>query len=110
MGIIFYISHQSDPIGGFTIPVNDKVIHGGEYFVIHYLAMRAFQYSSTLFIKNKYVMWSLIFSLLFAMSDELHQLCIVGRDGSYFDFCADAIGIIISMYLFSNYTYKGVVQ
>lgn len=93
MGIIFYMSHQSDPTPGVSIPVSDKLIHFGEYFVLQVLAIRAFCYSPVEKLDTKRIILSILFSCVFAMSDEYHQLFVPGRDCSFFDFLANAAGL-----------------
>lgn len=53
---------------------------------------------------DKPYLYSFIFSLLYACSDEFHQFFIKGRNCSIFDVCIDSIGII---FMLSNiYIYK----
>lgn len=44
---------------------------------------------------------SVLFCLLYAVSDEVHQMFVPNRDASKFDFIADAFGIaVVHVYCF----------
>ncbi|RKY37816.1 MAG: VanZ family protein, partial [Candidatus Omnitrophota bacterium] len=42
---------------------------------------------------------SFIFSILYAISDEIHQTFIPGRNASVKDVVADCVGILIGLYI-----------
>ncbi len=45
------------------------------------------------------VWFVLLFGALFAVSDEIHQSFVPGRDPDFFDWLADCVGISISLLL-----------
>ena len=100
--VIFYLSHQSEPLGGITVPLSDKIIHFFEFFLLVFLAMRAFHQSPWERIRKHFLLVSIIFSFFYAFSDEFHQSFISNRESSIFDFCADSFGIIVGSYIFRN--------
>ncbi len=53
---------------------------------------------------------SLVFSLAYAASDEVHQSFVPGREMSLMDWVADAVGILISSYVCYIKTFKHKVS
>ena len=102
VAVIFYLSHHSEPLGGVAVPLNDKIIHFFEFFILVFLAMRAFRKNPWEWIRKHFILVSIIFSFLYAFSDEFHQSFIAHRDSSIFDVCADSFGIIAGAFIFRN--------
>lgn len=71
-----------------------KIAHIFEYFV---LSCFVFIFLFT-FDRNEYFLLaiSIVFSLLYAISDEIHQLFVPGRAGLFTDVLIDLIGIILA--------------
>jgi len=92
MAVIFYLSSLPPKVkvGGFDFP-----IHIIEYIPLGILSLLWFKEKR---FKNPFL-FSFIFSLLYAISDEIHQLFIPGRNASIKDVVADCIGIIVGLYL-----------
>lgn len=106
-------SNQSNTIATilysiFNIESNSNVIvivrkcaHVSEYFV---LGVLTFNLASKYGVKLTYL-FSFLFCILYASSDEFHQLFVPGRVGSITDIFIDMIGIITAlliMYLFNK--------
>ncbi|MEI6578324.1 MAG: VanZ family protein [Eubacteriales bacterium] len=72
-----------------------KIAHGLEYFG---LAILIFNASYQTWQKSK-PYFSFIFTLLFAISDEIHQIFVPGRACRFFDVCVDSIGAIAGILL-----------
>ena len=70
----------------FDVPVR-KCAHFLEYFI---LGVLVFFTLNSYGIKNKYIMIMLCF--LYASSDEIHQLFVLGRSGSLIDVLLDTLG------------------
>ncbi|MBU1863320.1 MAG: VanZ family protein [Candidatus Omnitrophica bacterium] len=104
LSVIFYISHQSDPAGGFTLPVSDKIIHCIEFLLLPFFTIRAFRRCPAEKIRRNFLLFTIIFSLLYAASDEFHQWFIPNRQCSFFDLIADYFGIGIGAFIFRNNT------
>lgn len=66
-----------------------KFAHFTEYAVLGF-----FIYPALSFLKPKamQIVWSFIYCLLFAMSDEYHQLFVAGREGKITDVAIDFVG------------------
>lgn len=83
----------------------DKLIHVGEYYIFGILLCRSafkwnFDYKSMTFI-------AIIFSIgaFYALSDEIHQLYVPGRDGNIYDWFADILGLAVGLatvYIFTK--------
>ena len=75
-----------------------KYSHFIEFFVLEILLLSMF----SCFIKVDFKIYiiSLIFCLLYAFSDEIHQLYVIGRSAQVMDVCIDFCGSIIGSILF----------
>lgn len=133
MIIIFYLSHQpgttssglSDEITltivsvlKTFIPVNDlnlnflkllirKLAHLSAYTVLGYLVINALKRHMTVNIKS--IGMAFLICLLYAISDEVHQLFVPDRSGEVKDVMIDSVGAIfgISIYILQlRYTRK----
>jgi len=105
MSFIFSLSSRQriglseEYIINFTI---FKSLHVIEYAVLYFLFLRAFLTSLS---KNKHraFIYAAVASLMFAMSDEFHQLYVPTREGSFRDIGIDSIGIgLCFMYTENN--------
>ncbi len=65
-------------------------IHIDGHFML-FLILFVFYYKAT-----KDIVKSMLFTILFAISDEYHQRFTLGRDSSVFDICVDTLGAFIS--------------
>ena len=54
-------------------------------------------------IDIKYLIYAFIFCLLYACSDEVHQLFVVGRSGNIIDVIIDSIGSIFGILCYYGY-------
>ncbi len=78
----------------------DKFVHFLEYGIYAYLLMLATRFSRFLRPIRYAVVFSLVWGLFYAGTDEVHQLFVPGRDCSFFDFVADAVGIVLGIWIF----------
>ena len=96
MGVIFYASSISaDNIPRFDVPNIDKFFHLIEYFILGFLLVRAFTYSST---NPKYIfifIAAVIIGSLYGALDGFHQRFVPGRMCDIFDLLSDFIGSAI---------------
>lgn len=73
----------------------DSIFHLIEYTLFGFLLHQSFKEDTLLSISP---IWNtFIFGLLFAISDELHQNYVPGRNMSFVDLCFDFIGINIGL-------------
>lgn len=107
LAAIFYLSHQpSVEIIPPLFPMQDKVLHAIEYFLLFASLLlnkdlcKGFHPLPTIFAAGS----------LWALSDEIHQSYVPGRDCSAGDFLADIVGmgtcLLIYLYLFYDSEYS----
>ncbi len=84
---------QNDIIETFTLPIR-KLAHITEYFILGilvFLTLKEFN------CRNIYII--ILICFLYAVSDEVHQLFIPGRSGSFIDVLIDSFGSTLSVLL-----------
>ncbi|MBQ6381177.1 MAG: VanZ family protein [Clostridia bacterium] len=77
---------------GFTDFFIRKAAHMLEFAALGFFSCFAFAYS---FRKVKHFAWGLLFSFVYAASDEIHQLFVPGRAGQVRDIFIDLAGAVI---------------
>lgn len=91
------IDFNSEVIDIMTFVIR-KLAHFTLYFVLGILIFILLnEYSMSL---SKRVICSIMLCLIYACSDEIHQLFVVGRDGKIFDVFIDMIGSLSSIFIF----------
>ncbi|MCK4648089.1 VanZ family protein [bacterium] len=96
-GLIFTISSFPLPPPKVEIPFVDKFIHLIEYGILGFLFYRALKVSRL--AKQVFVL-AIIFSILYALSDEIHQYFVPGREFDLWDLAADSLGVVfVALYL-----------
>mgnify|MGYP001606221535 CR=1 FL=1 len=95
MGVIFIFSSipnlKTDLKEDFLLR---KIAHMLEFAILTFLFFRALS-KENLNIK-KIIIYSIIFALFYALTDEYHQTFIQGRQGALRDVGIDSIGILIA--------------
>lgn len=101
--LIFYLSAQPTipTLWPPLFPHQDKIAHWIEYMVFGWVALKAF-----IPVTLKGVFSNLLFSPLYAASDELHQSFVPGRSCSLADWVADSIGILTSLIIYHRHKLK----
>ena len=102
MGVIFYLSNQPG-VGGnsynLIVYTERKIAHVGEYFILTLLLVRCGWLKN---LRPARIIFSAMFvALLYAATDEWHQLYIPGREGKLTDVGIDFVGIVIAAVLVS---------
>jgi len=101
MAVIFVFSAMPGTVSGSAMPFNQllerKGAHIFEYLVLFLLAFNAFRLAYPRERSGFQTMLAVTFSLLYAFSDETHQLLVPGREGKLSDVGIDTIGIVIGM-------------
>lgn len=98
--LIFHLSSRETIPAPPLFPHQDKVMHLAEYAPFGWLSLKAFMPATPVGL-----LASVGFSLAYAASDEMHQSFVPGRDASIMDWLADAVGILISGYIYGR-SYK----
>lgn len=106
MTIIFVLSSRQSINVSDTKAVNFslfKTLHILEYAFLYFLLFRAFRKSLKKQNQNKALIFAMIVSLLYAVSDEIHQSFTPTREPSIRDITFDAIGIYLMFQYTKNY-------
>lgn len=107
--IVMMIVSFLEKISGLTI--NDSVIsimcfmirklaHFTLYFILGLISILILN-EYNLSIKHK-IIYATMFCLIYACSDEIHQLFVSNRNGSLLDVGIDMLGVIFPIFIFSN--------
>ncbi len=75
-----------------------KLGHFIEYLILGVLVMNAFKKCG--YKNNKILCYSIIFCILYASSDEIHQLFVPGRGGQVKDVIIDSFGAMVGITLY----------
>lgn len=93
-GLIFALSSYSNPLldPGWDVPNIDKVYHMLEYAVLACLLIRALRLTFPARPMVRLIIWGVVLTALYGLTDELHQAFTPGRNMSVYDALADAVG------------------
>lgn len=78
----------------------DKLAHLAEFSVLGYLTARTCYFSGVAWLNAHFALATLTFGLLYAASDEWHQLHVPGRLASPYDVMADVLGVLLGLFIF----------
>jgi len=99
-GVIFWLSgipNLSTNLGFWDVILR-KIAHITEYFILTLLLYHAFK--NTFALKLYFlIFWPAALSLIYAISDEIHQLFVPTRNGSLEDVLIDSVGICLFLVL-----------
>lgn len=94
MGFIFFLSSQPH-LPRYPYPLIDlllkKAAHLFEYAILAILLHRA--------VGNGSGRWVLLIGGLYALSDELHQSFVPGRNAGLLDLAFDTLGLFLGLYM-----------
>ena len=84
----------------------DKFYHFVFYAPFGYFVARSFSVQGLLpAIREKYRLYSILFGVMYGISDEIHQYFVPGRITSVGDMVADGLGVCLGVLLF-HYRYQ----
>ena len=95
MGLIFYLSSKSLALPKM-LSDTDKIIHAIVYFILAVLLYFSFFKSG---LRKYLLLITVIFTVIYGISDELHQYFVPGRIASIGDVIADSFGAILGSFL-----------
>ena len=96
MAAIFYLSAQSSPPAPGGLP--DKLAHAIEYFGLGVVVFRAVAGGLGAPVTASRAIATMIISVAYALSDELHQLFVPDRTADARDLLADAAGAAVALF------------
>ncbi|MCK6619127.1 MAG: VanZ family protein [Calditrichaceae bacterium] len=110
--LIFILSSiPGDNLPQMGFEFEDKFEHFLAYAAIGFLFARAFFFQSRFpGLREKYILATLAAGILFGVSDELHQYFVPGRVSDLYDLIADALGVVMGVFLFRALLWRGLVS
>ena len=94
--LIFYFSslpYPEDKLPDFVLKkVSDKLLHLVEYGVLGVCCYRAFRWAAGATSARYAVVFAIMASSFFGMTDEIHQAFVPFRESSWLDWVADTVG------------------
>ncbi|MBU4142609.1 VanZ family protein [Patescibacteria group bacterium] len=110
-GAIFYLSGLSGLASGLPVFWDvfwRKLAHATEFGVLNLLLFRALRGYEVGF--KKALWWSLIFTVLYAISDELHQYFVPDRQCRWQDVGQDSLGALAASFILLFVRYKNILS
>ena len=103
--LIFYLSITPNPPSAplFNFPGFDKIAHGLFYFVLSISVFRGFKKIPQDLISHYFMSFGIIFCLIFGLFNEWYQSLIPARTADFWDWAANAVGIIAGTILYIFY-------
>lgn len=98
---IFFLSAQSNIPKPLPFAHQDKLFHAGAYGLLAFIALGYF--AQVLGRARRALFAALIFTVLYAISDEWHQSFVVGREADVLDILADTVGALLALWLMSYF-------
>ena len=99
---VFHKNMDKDHIERIVIKLNypfRKICHFTEYFILGLLVISLI--SEYIMISRKAIIIGIIICLLYAVSDELHQLFTSGRSARVFDVLVDTSGSTVAIFIYT---------
>lgn len=100
-GILLFVqsSYPAPPqVSAFS--GSDKLFHFGAYAFLGWLVMRAFRVSLDRLPPHTILFFSVSLTVLYGVSDEIHQLFVASRCADVMDILADGVGGSFGVYLY----------
>ncbi|MBO8131786.1 MAG: VanZ family protein [Candidatus Marinimicrobia bacterium] len=98
--IIIFVLSSMESGGAFNVLGVDKILHLIEFGLYAVLMNIAIISSSNKYLIMNNCYYTVLLSMVYAASDEIHQFFVPTRDCSIYDFMADVIGILIFLGIF----------
>lgn len=95
MLLIWWLSSQSLNIPIESFPFRDKGVHAIEYGILGVFLAHAL--AGTFVSRSRATLWwwATGLTVLFGMTDEIHQAFVPGRSSDILDIAADAVGAVV---------------
>lgn len=93
MAIIFWLSSRPSPEELKILPIfaRLKLVHIVEYGILYFLFWFALVRTSA-YSKIEIIILALSFTVLYGLTDEFHQIFVIGRTARLIDVVADGVG------------------
>ena len=78
----------------------DKLYHLIEYSLLSFLLLRAFMNSPQKILSNDAIFFTVLATIIFGLTDEVHQAFVPGRSSSIADWVFDSLGAVAGVFAF----------
>ena len=93
-GLIFWLSHQPNPLPSLTARVSDKLLHAAEYAgLAGLLALGLVRLGGV--ARRRALVLCVALAAAYGATDELHQAFVPNRDASLLDWASDSLGALV---------------
>ena len=99
--MIFYLSSLSHPeeyLPSLFSTLSDKLLHALEYGALGVLSYRAFRFAASPWAARHALVLAIAASVLYGLSDELHQAFVPFREADVWDLLADTAGASVAVW------------
>ena len=105
--LIFTWSSYSKPplVPQWDIPYIDKLYHACEYAGLAWLLIRALQRTFSARPTRQLILWGVLLTIGYGLTDELHQAFVPERSMSLYDALADAVGASMAGLVWAKISY-----
>ena len=86
-----------EKIPAIFLRINDKLIHGTEYFFLFLFAANAFLQARALWLARSPLGFAFIYCLMIGAATEIVQIFIPGRTADLLDWAADGLGAAVAL-------------
>ena len=93
-GVIFWLSHQPNPLPGLTTLVSDKVLHALEYAGLSGLLALGLSRLGVPGLR-RVALLAVVLAAAYGATDELHQSFVPHRSADPLDWLADSVGALV---------------
>jgi VanZ family protein len=92
--LIFWLSHQPNPLPEVTGRLSDKLLHAVEYAGLAGLLVLGLTHVGSFGLRRAALL-AILLAAAYGATDELHQAFVPHRDASLLDWLADAAGALV---------------
>jgi VanZ family protein len=100
--ILWLFPHTTEETLAVVHVVVRKIAHFSEYFVLGFLAARAFSSSSKELLRRRWFVLCLTLIIVYSLVDEYHQSFVPSRTPSIFDSMIDTLGGLTALLVYSR--------
>ena len=112
MGLIYWLS-SFHKLQATDVPwvnfITRKAAHMAEYTVLAVLFFRGIK-NTTNFSLTKSLWLAFIFTVMYALTDEVHQRFVSGRTGKFYDVSIDAFGALIGVLVAKGHQIRTMID
>jgi VanZ family protein len=102
MAVLYWLSSKPSLPTPDLFWGQDKVEHAVAFGLLGFLFASSFRAGKKVSLRKRVIMVTFLVGV-YGFFDEAHQFFVPGRDASFFDLCADAMGGFLSALLFLWY-------